>query len=310
MSCRWLVCPGAAASPLTVITNVPSSSTSRSLRDKIVDVVPAVPSSTLKVTSAGMPSYRRPVINFNQRHRQRLGSRHGDLLAFDLLRCTQRADLIAQCSVGDVHGGVRLCGRGGRLGAGLFVVAAKARSTGGASGAGGVSGAGGAAASTTCTSTTWPAVDASSSSWPGELDSAAVSAAESPSVSSVSSSGSLSPEVSAPVSVSALVSVRVFRAEALSAVFESAADEPVVESADELEEDELEDDDDDDPDDESSLSACAVGMASAAPTPRKTASAPTRPMNFPRPAAPLDLPGRPSASKFGERITTSPQDVS
>ena len=75
---------------------------------------------------------------------------------------------------------------------------------------------------------------------------------------------------------------------------------------DELDE---EDDDEDDPDDESSLSACAVGMASAAPTPRKTASAPTRPMNFPGPAAPLDLPGRPSASKFGERITT-PQDVS
>ncbi|WP_347133267.1 hypothetical protein [Mycobacterium sp. DL] len=83
----------------------------------------------------------------------------------------------------------------------------------------------------------------------------------------------------------------------------------VAESDDELD-DELEDDElvDDEPADESSLSACADGMASAAPTPRKTASAPTRPMNLPDPAVPPVPDVSASVSRVGERIE-SPQSV-
>lgn len=88
----------------------------------------------------------------------------------------------------------------------------------------------------------------------------------------------------------------------------------VAESDDELVDDEpddvLDDDvlDDDEPADESSLSACADGMASAAPTPRKTASAPTRPMNLPDPAVPPVPDVSASVSRVGERIE-SPQNV-
>ncbi|WP_234897788.1 hypothetical protein [Mycolicibacterium vanbaalenii] len=102
--------------------------------------------------------------------------------------------------------------------------------------------------------------------------------------------------------------VRVFRAEDLSDASESADELDSDELGDELE-DELEDEDEVEPEDESSVSACAVGMASAAPTPRNTARAPTRPMNFPEPASPLDLQVSPSAAKIGERITP-PEGVS
>ena len=67
VSWMWFFRPF-AGSLLTVMTNVPSSLISRSSAVRIDDVVPANPSSTLKVVSAGLPFalllVKRPVITY------------------------------------------------------------------------------------------------------------------------------------------------------------------------------------------------------------------------------------------------------